>query len=81
MARIAGEFWAARQFFHQAAFIKASMEYVGLYGGPVRPPFREMTAGEKRELWALMERMGVRKNGELTLEYDLKSLLSAYQAA
>ena len=41
--------------------IKASLEYVGLYGGPLRPPFRAMNTGEKAELHAITEEIGVMK--------------------
>lgn len=49
------------QLFSQAAVVKASLEYVGLYGGPVRPPFRALSATEKDELYATMDEMGVRQ--------------------
>lgn len=76
-----GEFWRSRRFFLPSAVIKASMEYVGLYGGPVRPPFKEMPLEAKKELWALMDEMGVRKNGELTYDWDVKKLLRKYVPA
>ena len=57
----AGEFFKAPRFFHSAAIIKASLEYVGLYGGPLRPPFRAMNAAEKRDLHAVMDKIGVTK--------------------
>ena len=56
-----GEFWRASRFFHGSAVLKATLEYVGLYGGPLRPPFRAMNAQEKRELHAIMEKIGVKK--------------------
>ena len=34
---------------------------MGLYGGPLRPPFRAMNAQEKKELHAVMEQIGVKK--------------------
>jgi len=61
MAWFHGEFWKASRFFHGSAVLKATLEYVGLYGGPLRPPFRAMNAQEKRELHAVMEQIGVKK--------------------
>jgi dihydrodipicolinate synthase/N-acetylneuraminate lyase len=61
MAWFDGEFSTTGRFASQAAVIKASMEYVGLYGGRVRPPFRTLNEDEKHELWATMDRIGVRK--------------------
>jgi len=63
MAMFQGEFWTdkKRRAFHGADIVKASMEYVGLYGGPLRPPFRELSQEEKRELWSLLDQMGVTK--------------------
>ena len=63
MAWFDGEFSSSGRFASQAAVIKASMEYVGLYGGPVRPPFRVLNPDEKQELWATMDQMGVKKAG------------------
>ena len=63
MAWFHGEFWKAKRFAFAPAVIKASMEYVGLYGGPVRPPFRMLNEEEKKELWSIMEQMGVKKAG------------------
>lgn len=40
-------------------FLKAALEYVGLEGGPVRPPFRALNATEKKEVFTLLERLGV----------------------
>ena len=61
MAWFHGEFWKASRFFHGSAVLKATLEYVGLYGGPLRPPFRAMNAQEKKELHAVMEQIGVKK--------------------
>ena len=61
MAMFHGEYGEAHLSFHAAALIKASLEYVGLYGGPLRPPHRAMNPQEKEELWAIMNRMGVKK--------------------
>ena len=46
---------------HRAAIVKASMEYVGLHGGPLRPPFRSMSAGEKEALFSVLDQLGVKK--------------------
>lgn len=75
-----GEFWRSQRFFHASALIKASMEYVDLYGGPLRPPFRALNAAEKKDLWAMMEKMGVRKTGQLITEWDMKEWLKAYRS-
>jgi 4-hydroxy-tetrahydrodipicolinate synthase len=45
-------------FYFGSAVIKATFEYVGLYGGPVRPPFRELTADQKADLSAILTRLG-----------------------
>jgi dihydrodipicolinate synthase/N-acetylneuraminate lyase len=70
------ELWRARfapvfQFVHahpptQTAYswvsiIKAALDYVGLEGGPVRPPFRVLNEAERRPLIALLEQVGVPK--------------------
>jgi hypothetical protein len=78
MAWFGGEFWNARRFFLHTAIIKASLEYVGLYGGPVRPPFKEMPPDAKQELWALLKQIGVTKIGQLTLEFNLRETLPSY---
>ena len=70
MAWFHGEFWSAPRFFHGAAIIKASMEYVGLYGGPLRPPFRAMTDEEKQDLYAVMGSMGVKEGAFATTPVD-----------
>jgi len=66
------ELWRARfapvfQFVHAhppsatvyswVNIIKAALEYVGLEGGPVRPPFRALNEAERRPLYALFEKM------------------------
>ena len=61
MAWFSGEFANAPRYFHQAALVKASLEYVGLYGGPVRPPFRALNVEEKDELFAVMDAIGVKR--------------------
>jgi 4-hydroxy-tetrahydrodipicolinate synthase len=61
MSWFAGEFFKAPRWFHSAAIIKASLEYVGLYGGPLRPPFRAMSSEEKEQLHAVMAEMGVKR--------------------
>ena len=61
MELMSGEYWQGARFTFQTAVVKASMEYVGLYGGPLRPPLRALNAEERKELWAVMERMGVKK--------------------
>ena len=56
-----GEGFGTSRFFSQAALVKASLEYVGLYGGPLRPPFRALSPTEKDELYATMDKMGVKQ--------------------
>jgi len=41
------------------SFLKAALEYVGLEGGPLRPPFRALNEAEKNEVVQLLERLGV----------------------
>lgn len=50
------------RFFSQAALVKASLEFVGLYGGPLRTPFRSLNTAEKNEWFAVMDRMGVKED-------------------
>jgi dihydrodipicolinate synthase/N-acetylneuraminate lyase len=42
-------------------FLKAALEYVGLEGGPVRPPFRALNEAEKKPVFDLLESLGVPK--------------------
>lgn len=42
-----------------SAVIKASMDYVGLCGGPVRRPFRAMNESERTTLFAMLTDIGV----------------------
>ncbi len=44
-----------------ASVFKAALEYVGLYGGPVRPPFIELTKEQKNKLFGVLEAIGVPK--------------------
>ncbi len=39
------------------AIFKAALEYVGLYGGPLRPPYRELSPGQKEELFAVLDKI------------------------
>jgi dihydrodipicolinate synthase/N-acetylneuraminate lyase len=55
------EFGGEYHFFH-AATVKASLEYVGLYGGPVRPPFRELTSDQKEQVFAVLDQIGAEKD-------------------
>jgi len=41
--------------------LKAALEYVGMEGGPVRPPFRALDASEKKTVFELLARLGVPK--------------------
>ncbi len=53
-------------YFSEGPFVdssphKAGLEYRGLYGGPVRPPFVELTKEQKKKLFGILEGMGVPK--------------------
>jgi len=48
--------------FFGASVIKASYEYVGLYGGPVRPPFHALTQDQEQELFRILSEVGARRN-------------------
>lgn len=61
MAWFGGEAFKADRFVSQTALVKASLEYVGLYGGPLRPPFRAVSRTEREALYATMDKMGVRQ--------------------
>jgi dihydrodipicolinate synthase/N-acetylneuraminate lyase len=65
MAMFHGAYGDADRVFHAAALTKASLEYVGLYGGPLRPPHRAMNSQEKKGLWAIMDQMGVKKGEQV----------------
>jgi dihydrodipicolinate synthase/N-acetylneuraminate lyase len=41
--------------------LKAALEYIGLEGGPVRPPFRALDAAEKSKLFDLLAKLGLPK--------------------
>ena len=62
MAWFSGEAFRADRFVSQTALVKASLEYVGLYGGPLRPPFRAMSPTEMEELYATMDKMSVKQD-------------------
>ena len=62
MTKFHGEFWKASTYWNPAAIIKASLEYVGLTGGKIRPPFRELNAEEKYELFSILQDIGVKKS-------------------
>ena len=47
--------------FFDTSIQKAALEYVGLYGGPVRLPFIELTKEQKNKLFGILEAMGVPK--------------------
>lgn len=64
MALFSGENWgrgAGPRVYQGAEIIKASCEYVGLYGGPMRPPHAGLSADEKRHVWAILDQLGVRE--------------------
>lgn len=45
------------EYLFAASVIKATLEYVGLYGGPVRPPFRDLSMTQKEKLFALLDKL------------------------
>ncbi len=47
--------------FFDTAVQKATLEYAGLYGGPVRLPFIELTKEQKKKLFGVLKGMGVPK--------------------
>ncbi len=47
--------------FQEAPPAKAALEYLGLYGGPLRPPFIELTKEQKKKFFGVLEGMGVPK--------------------
>lgn len=55
---------AATSAYSWISVLKAALEYVGLEGGPLRPPFRALTAAEKAPLFDLLGRLGVPRMGE-----------------
>ncbi len=56
-----GEFARSEGPFPAASTMKAAQEYVGLYGGPVRPPFMELTKEQKKKYFGVLEGIGVPK--------------------
>ena len=63
VARAVGRKWTVEPFHHHKlipiAAIKAWSELHGMVGGPVRPPLPQLTAAERAELRADVERAGV----------------------
>jgi len=56
------EFWSGGgETFFDTSTQKAALEYVGLYGGPVRLPFIELTKEQKNKLFGILKGMGVPK--------------------
>ncbi len=49
--------------FFGASVLKAALEYVGLYGGAVRPPFVELTRRQKTELFNVLRKINVKTRG------------------
>ncbi len=61
-----GPFWQwyyseGRSGMFGASVFKAGQEYRGLYGGPVRPPFIELTKEQKKKFFSVLEAIGVPK--------------------
>ncbi len=55
------EFVSSEGPFIEASVAKAVLEYRGLCGGPVRPPFTEFTKEQKKKLFGVLEGIGVPK--------------------
>ena len=51
------EFGQSHEYF-DSAVIKAALEYVGLYGGPVRPPFKSLVPEQTEKLYAVLSAIG-----------------------
>ena len=49
----------ANEGFSATTVLKTALEYVGLAGGPVRPPFRRLSTAERNEVFALLHAAGV----------------------
>ena len=47
--------------FEESSGVKAALEYVGLHGGPIRPPFIELTKEQKNKLFGVLKDIGVPK--------------------
>jgi dihydrodipicolinate synthase/N-acetylneuraminate lyase len=45
--------------FSWVSVLKAALEYAGLEGGPLRPPFRALTAPEKQQVFDVLSAIGV----------------------
>ncbi len=50
--------WTERKIMPMA-YLKAWCEMLGMAGGPVRPPLLQITAAERAELRADLERVGL----------------------
>ena len=48
-----------RSRFDDAGMLKATMELIGLAGGPVRPPRVDLSSEERAEIAIELERLGV----------------------
>lgn len=61
-----GEEFGGDSYYYGSAVIKACLEYVGLKGGPVRPPFRALTAQQKQRVWDVLALIGAKRNAAST---------------
>jgi len=48
-----------RSRFDDAAMLKATMDLMGLAGGPVRPPRMDVTDADRAEIKSELERLGI----------------------
>jgi 5-dehydro-4-deoxyglucarate dehydratase len=59
LQKLVGDHPSSTTAYSWISVIKAALEYVGLTGGPLRPPFRALNAAEKAEVFRTLESMGV----------------------
>ena len=45
-------------YYYAPSILKAALEFVGLTGGPVRPPYFALTSQQKEKLWSVLEQIG-----------------------
>jgi len=55
------EFVSSEGPFLEASVAKAVLEYRGLHGGPVRPPFMGLTKEQKKKFFGVLEAIGIPK--------------------
>ena len=69
-----------RMLSDDAAMVKAAMDFVALYGGPVRPPPRNFTSEGREQLSATLDDLNVpRVNQELEYETPQEENCNAHR--